>query len=141
MVCKPRKWKHNAGGGYLNNTESVILGAMNHHEKKQALSSINILQEIPWELDKFMLKFEEEPNKELDTEEKVMQFQQFKEESREIYNKMLARGNKFYFQWNKDKRGREYCKGYHITLQGTQYKKAILSFADKEVMLEKSIRN
>ena len=46
---------------------------------------------------------------------------------------MLAhQGNRFYLGHKYDKRGRIYAQGYHISTQGTPYRKAMLDFADKE---------
>lgn len=132
MVTPPKKWTNNTDGGYISIKKSVILGKMNHHTKCQSLDAINIIQQIPWELNTELVQIEETPNKHLDTDEKIQQFTLMKEQSRNVYNLMLSLGNKFYFTWRNDKRGRMYSQGYHINLQSTEYKKAILQFANKE---------
>lgn len=134
MLCKPDNWTSNAKGGYLNNNSSIILGRLNHHWLNQNLEAVNTIQEIPWELNIQMLKKKEEPKHKLDTIEKQRQFKTIKSESRNIYNFMLKHGNKFYFTWVYDKRGRMYSKGYHINLQSTEYKKSILQFSNKELI-------
>ena len=134
MLCKPKKWTNNSNGGHLKGSGSVILGALNHHDLEQNLESINIIQDIPWELNVKMLEFTEESKKPLDTEKKIKQFEAFRLQSIDVYKHLLRTGNKFYFTWKKDKRGRMYCLGYHVNLQSTQYKKAILQFHHKEVL-------
>lgn len=134
MVCRPNKWHSNVDGGYLEGSGSVILGAINHHEKQQDLDSINIIQNIPWELNDVILELEELPNKPLDTQEKIDQFEIFKYESESVYAAIKATGNEFYFVWKYCKRGRMYCQGYHINLHGTQYKKAVIQFKNKELL-------
>jgi hypothetical protein len=39
----------------------------------------------------------------------------------------------FYFLHKYDSRGRIYSQGYHINIQGTEYDKAILDFAERKV--------
>lgn len=136
MVCKPRKWtsKDNVGGGYLKGSGSCILGAMNHHNKSLNLKHLNTLQDITWELNKFMLDTPERPNKAFTLQEQRDQFEIFKTESKEVYELLLDAGNRFNFTWNYDKRGRSYSTGYHVNLQSTEYKKAILQFSHKEAL-------
>jgi len=134
MLCTPNSWTNNVNGGHLNGSSSVILGAINHHNEKQALDAINTLQLIPWELNEDLLEIEEQPNKPLDTEKKRQQFHIMANLSKQVYRELLKTGNKFYFVWKYDKRGRSYSQGYHTNLQSTQYKKAILQFKNKEIL-------
>lgn len=134
MSSTPKPWKSNVGGGYLTRTESCILGKLNHHNEKQALDVLNILQEIPLELDLEALSYEEESTKPLDTEEKKKNFNHMVEESDYVYEETLNRGNEFYFKWNFDMRGRMYSAGYHINIQGTPYKRSIINFKRKELI-------
>lgn len=131
MVCKPVKWKSNSNGGHLQGSSSILLGHLNHHEEKQALDVVNTLQGIAWSLNS-MIEFVEVPSKDLDTDEKRRQFEEMAEQSTQVYKQLINNGNEFYFVWKYDKRGRMYSQGYHCNLQSTEYKKAILEFADKE---------
>lgn len=134
MLCNPVEWESNTHGGHLHGSGSIILGAINHHDLPQALDAVNIIQGIEWELNRHILELEESPNKPLDTDDKVEQFKVMATQSREVYNLLLNTGNKFHFVWKYDKRGRMNCMGYHVNLQSTQYKKAILQFKNKEVV-------
>jgi len=134
MICKPKKWTTNSNGGNLNGSGSVILGAINHHQREQALDTLNTIQNIPWELNSHMLEIDETPSKPLNTADKMDQFNIMKINSKYVYDKMLSLGNKFYFPWKYDKRGRMYSQGYHVNLQSTSYKKAILQFHNKELL-------
>lgn len=133
MVCNPSPWTGNNHGGYLRGSGSVILGHLNHHPDKQALDVINILQSIGWSLND-MVDYEEETKKDLDTAQKQEQFKYMTEESLVVYKELQEHGNKFYFVWKYDKRGRMYSQGYHCNLQGTEYKKAILNFTKEELI-------
>jgi len=133
MVEKPLDWTDNTNGGHLTQHSSVILGNLNHHNDVQSLDVINILQGIKWQLNE-TVEYLEVPNKDLDTPEKLQQFNDMQHQSTHVYNELMDQGNEFYFVWKYDKRGRMYSQGYHCNLQGTEYKKAILSFAKEELI-------
>lgn len=133
MIFKPLPWLSNRLGGYLSSRDHIVLGHLNYHEKNQSLDAINILQGIEWSLCD-MVEYREEPNKPLDTPEKVLQFEKLRKDSEEVYQELIDHGNKFYFVWKYDKRGRMYSQGYHVNLQSTAYKKAILEFSKEELI-------
>jgi DNA-directed RNA polymerase len=45
-----------------------------------------------------------------------------------------ALSDTIYLTHRYDRRGRIYCTGYHVNEQGTDYHKAVLEFADKELV-------
>ena len=47
---------------------------------------------------------------------------------------MNMAGNHFYLTHRYDKRGRTYAQGYYINPQGNEWNKAVLEFADKEIV-------
>jgi len=106
---------------------------MNHHEGNQSLDVLNILQHIPWQLNE-IVDYVEKSNKDLDTHDKLTQFNMMKDQSTVVYNELMDCGNQFYFTWKNDSRGRMYSQGYHCHLQATQYKKAILDFFKEELI-------
>ena len=132
LVIAPKVWKSNRGGGLHTQEECCILGKHNYHKNKQALDCLNILQDIEWELDPAILQLKEQPNKILNTSEKVIQFKIMRITSSRVYKEYV--GIPFYFMWKFDKRGRMYSSGYHINFQSTDYKKALLSFVKQEVI-------
>lgn len=134
MLCRPMPWKENRGGGYLLSHDHVVLGKGNNHEEKQALDALNIVQNIQWELDEFILQFKEEPTKPFETIAQKHAFNDLVNMSDLVYQNMLKHGNKFYFTWKFDFRGRMYSQGYYINLQSTSYKKALLNFKHKELI-------
>ena len=137
MVCRPLPWKkNNKGGGYLSGSGSMILGRMNHNEYHQAVEVINHLQNIPWSLDLRMLEFEETSKKNLDTPEKQVNFARMRDNSEQVYRELLDQGNKFYFVWKRDSRGRSYSQGYHVNLQANSYKKSLLNFHKQELLTD-----
>jgi len=136
MICEPNDWNTNRDGGYLHGSIHCVLGKGNFHEEIQALDRLNELQSIPWEINPYILQYEEKPNKpeKLKLPEQVTQFKKHSKNSGKCYAEMIARGNKFYFTWKFDKRGRAYSCGYDINLQSSQYKKAVINLANKEII-------
>ncbi len=133
MVCAPIPWSTNRSGGYLRGSNSLILGHLNHHDDTQVLDVINILQNIGWSLNT-VVDYVEKSNKEFESIQSKIQFEQMKLESTKVYEELMEMDNKFFFVWKYDKRGRMYSQGYHCNLQGTEYKKAIINFSEKELI-------
>ena len=134
LLCKPPKITKNYQSAYLTKDESLILGKGNHHEDPLALDAINIANSIPLSLDLEILKIEETSKKPLDTEDKKLSFEKMRDQSKTVYKDIVNSGNKFYLSWRPDKRGRIYSSGYHINIQSSEYKKALINLADKEVI-------
>jgi hypothetical protein len=135
MVCEPNVLTHNRSGAYLLEHDSLILGNENHHNDDICLDVLNIVNSVPLALDtQFLSTVEEVPTFALDTQEKVEQWSRFKEESYALYSRMVQHGNRLYMTHKVDKRGRIYAQGYHLTTQGTSFKKAMLELADAEVV-------
>ncbi len=131
MLCEPEPWTSNHAGGYLTICQHVVLGRHNNHQEKQALDALNIIQGIEWELDENVLAHEELPKHKLDTQEKIDAWDLHIKMSQKVYAEM----NSFYFPWKPDFRGRFYSQGHYINLQSTAYKKAMLNFVHKEVIV------
>lgn len=134
MVCEPQHLKHNFSSGYLTHNDSLILGGpINHHDGDICLDVLNTMNKVALKLDlDFLCTVEEEPTFALDTEDKRMQWENFKKQSYRFYDLMQSQGNRFYLTHKVDKRGRIYAQGYHITTQGTAFKKAMLELAEPE---------
>jgi len=135
MLCEPSEWTTNHAGGYLTICESVLLGRHNNHQEKQALDALNIIQTIEWELDDVAVNFVEKPKHALDTNQKIEAWEQHVQMSTNVYQEMMDAGNSFYFPWKYDFRGRMYSQGHYINLQATGYKKSLLNFKHKELIV------
>ena len=135
MVCQPEDIQSNFESPYLTFNDSQILGKKNSHEGDICLDVINIQNKIELELDtEFLCNVEEVPNHALDTYEKLQQWQTFKDQSYGLYHLLVKQGNSFYLTNKVDKRGRLYSQGYHVTSQGTCFKKAMLELKNKETV-------
>jgi len=151
MVCEPETLTNNRQSAYLTHSESVILKSYNHHDEDVCLDVLNIQNSVPLALDEELICTLGEPdpgdlreveNAELYTpfelaqiiREKEAAWDHFKRQSIKMYALMIGQGNRFYLTHRIDKRGRIYASGYHITTQGSKYKKAIIELADKELV-------
>lgn len=158
MVCPPKLVTHNHESGHLTHNDSLVLGKGNHHDGDLCLDVINLQNQIPLKLDvDFLLAMEEEPNKPFSVEnvkdkaleegevltdaqakeilqQQIDNWDSFKAESNQMYMLMINQGNRFYLTNKVDKRGRLYAIGYHITTQGSAFKKAIVELADEEIV-------
>jgi len=135
MVCEPLELTHNFSSGYLTHNDSLILGTGNHHDGDICLDVLNLMNRVALRLDTdFLSTVEEEPTFEIDTQDKEDLWADFKRQSYKFYSLMVQCGNQFYLTHKVDKRGRIYACGYHITTQGTAFKKASIELAHEEIV-------
>lgn len=158
MVCEPNELRTNYDSGYLTHRDSLILGNGNHHDGDICLDVLNKVNRVALKLDTdFLCKVEENPNSEFTVEnaiesaakkgkviselealnrvrDQMDQWNKFKEHSYKVYMLMHQNGNRFHLTHKVDKRGRLYCQGYHISTQGTAFKKACIELANEELV-------
>lgn len=115
---------------------SMLLGhPMNHHNYEICLNHLNELNQIPLKLNKtFVNQYKEQPKNIPKTQKAQNQWDQFMEESFHKYKELLSNNQIFYLIHKYDTRGRTYACGYHVTSQGSNYKKAIIKLANKELV-------
>ena len=135
MVCEPLELTSNYSCGYLGHSDGLILGKGNMHTGDICLDVLNVVNKVGLRLDVQMLgSLEEEPTFELDSTEKVSQWQAYKRQCYAFYTLLADQGNKFFLTNKVDKRGRLYVQGFHITTQGTSFKKASLELSKQELV-------
>lgn len=158
MVCEPEPVENNHQSPYLTFNDYLVLGKGNSHSEDICLDVINTQNAIPMALNlEFLSTVEEDPSDPItldsvraaarkkdpnrkearivqDYYRQLEQWAKFKRQSYELYHLMAKQGNRFHFHHKVDKRGRLYAQGYHISPQGSSHKKAMLDFADKEVV-------
>lgn len=151
LIIKPRKVRHNRDSGYITQRgESLILGFYeNHHDDNICLDVLNTLNSNEYELDTdFINQYEEQWHRE---ELSQQEYEELSHADREIYNMdaktwkkfqeqgkffqhlMIHHGNSFYLCNKVDKRGRIYSSGYHVNVQGSSFKKAMVNFKHREI--------
>lgn len=135
MVCSPLELTHNFSSGYLTHNDSLILGTGNHHDGDICLDVLNLMNNVALKLDTdFLSTVEEAPTFEITSQDQADLWAVFKKQSYTFYKLMVECGNRFYLTHKVDKRGRIYACGYHITTQGTAFKKAQLELANEELV-------
>lgn len=134
MVCKPLELENNFSSGYLSHKESLIL-KKNHHDGDICLDVLNTLNGVQLQLDTaFLSTVEETPKTAPKDQQEADNWMNFKKTSYRFYQLIAANGNRFYLTHKVDKRGRIYAHGYHITTQGSSFKKASIELAKEELV-------
>lgn len=115
---------------------NMILGnKANHHTDDICLDHLNRMNQIPLALNaKFIAQYIEQAKKQPVTPEQKLQWNMFVKDSLAKYSEVLNNGNKMYLKHKPDTRGRTYSCGYHITTQGSSFKKAIVDLHQKELV-------
>lgn len=133
MVTLPKQLVTNRQSPYLTFNESVFTGRGGNTHGNLCLDVLNIQNRVPLSLDvDFLTSVEETPNSPPETVEQLNQWNHFKNQSYGAYKLLIQQGNRFYITNKWDKRGRMYAQGYHVSSQGTAFKKACIEFADKK---------
>lgn len=134
LVCKPDTITSNYQSAYLTKNESLILGKGNHHDDSLGIDAVNIANSVELSLDEWVMSQKETSKKPLDTLEKQANFIRMRKSSNIVYKELKASGNRFYLSWRFCKRGRMYSSGYHVNIQASEYKKALINLANKQVI-------
>lgn len=134
MVHPPKELITNSDSPYFTIRDKLILGKGNSHNSCISLDVLNKLNSVQLTLNtQFLSSVEEVPTKEWETPEQQENWDTFKAQSYELYSLVASQyGNKFYLTNSVDKRGRIYARGYHITTQGTSFKKSMVDFSNQE---------
>lgn len=135
LIVKPLVVHENYDNAYYTIPKHVINGSpLNQHNKQLSLDVCNIANGIPLSIDEsILLNYEETPNKPLNTRKKRKQFNIMAQASKQVYQMILDSGNVFHNTHSFDSRGRFYSNGYHLHIQSTEYKKALINFAQEEI--------
>lgn len=144
MVVPPLEVRSNTETGYYTHKNSVLLRD-NHHEDDVCLDHLNRMNHIPLRLNMDVASTiqnqwrnldkpkEDEDQHEFDKRKRA--FEKYDRTSRDVLLHLgLATGGTFYLTHRYDKRGRSYCQGYHATYQGNDWNKAVIAFANEEVV-------
>ena len=70
----------------------------------------------------------------MDLDKRRKAFQKYDRNSKVVLELLTMISDKFYLTHRYDKRGRTYAQGYHVNPQGNSWNKAIINFANKEVI-------
>ena len=143
MVVQPKTITKNRDTGYFLNNGSVIL-RNNHHEDDVCLDHLNRMNEIKFTINadtalmvknkwRNLDKAKDGETRE-DFERRKKAFNKFDRTAKDVMALLMEHGDSFHLTHKYDKRGRVYCQGYHVNYQGTPWNKAVVEFAEKELV-------
>lgn len=142
MVCKPKRITSNTQSGYLKGNGSIIL-KNNFHTDDVCLDHINRMNSIALTIDQDVFRFVKNSWRNLDKpkdgeskedfDKRVRAFEKYDRTAKEVIEKVQEVSEDFYLTHKYCKRGRTYSQGYHVNYQGTDWNKACILFANKEL--------
>ncbi len=144
MIMPPDKIKHNFETGYHTIVGSVILNGSQYFAGKDVcLDHLNRINAVPLTLDfsvirsnegKYIKPTRKEGESYDDFRKRLKQASVFYGVSVEVMEGIAELSDVLYLTHKYDRRGRCYASGYHINPQGTDYNKAVLQLAHKEML-------
>jgi hypothetical protein len=144
MIIPPKILRSNKSSGYLTiDTPVVLNGSSYFKDKDLCLDHLNKANQVALCLDFLVIDSPQgkysKPIKKINEDSKeylkrVKQATVFFTSSMEIMRAIGDLTSKFYLTHRYDRRGRVYASGYHINTQGSDYYKAVIQLANKELI-------
>lgn len=135
MLIPPMPLGHNRCTGYVSIPGSLVLGSKyNHHEGALCKEALEIQNNVAMSLNKDFLMVMDDIRPVFKTKEEEEQWDVLNKETKLIACELLQAGNRFWFTYRVDTRGRMYARGYQINPQGNSWRKAMLELANKEIV-------
>jgi hypothetical protein len=144
MVVKPKKVQKNFDTGYITVKGSVILnGSEYFDDKDMCLDHLNRANSVALSLSmetvfseegKYLRPTRNQGEDFADFRKRLKQSDTFYATSVTVMETIDALSDELYLTHKFDRRGRCYASGYHVNSQGTDYNKAVLQLAKKEVI-------
>lgn len=144
MVIPPRPVRKNFQTGYLTIRNSVVLnGSEYFDDKDMCLDHLNRANSVALALSMETVYSDEgkylRPTREPDEDfaefrKRQKQADVFYSTSVNVMETINSLSDELYLTHKYDRRGRCYASGYHVNYQGTDYNKAVLELANKEVI-------
>lgn len=143
LVVQPKKVKNNFDRGYYTTSGSIIL-KNNHHDGDVCLDHINRANAVPLTINMETVVMISNQWKGLDKQKddetradylkRVKAFKRYDDVAHNVIDILGQCGNRFFLTHRPDKRGRIYCQGHHVNYQGNDWNKAVVEFADGEIV-------
>lgn len=141
MIVPPNQIVNNKTTGYLTIKGSVIL-KNNHHDDDVVLEHLDRMNQIKLSMNPHTVRMVQNQWANLDKpkegesyedfKKRQRAFEKFDKTSRDVLDGLFTLGNEFYLTHKYDKRGRTYCQGYHVNIQGNDWSKGVIEFTEKE---------
>ena len=143
MVVEPNLVVSNRDTGYLTSKGSIIL-RQNHHEDDVCLDHINRVNKTKLTINVDTVRMVKNQWKNLvrpkdgetkaEFDRRVKCFEKYDRTAKDVMEHLFIAGNEFHLTHKYDKRGRCYAQGYHVNPQGNDWNKAVIEFANKEIV-------
>lgn len=143
MVVPPRIVRNNRTSGYLMSNCSIILKD-NHHDGDVVLDHINRMNQIPLRINLEVvenisntwrgLDKKKEDESWPDFQKRKRAFEKYDRTAKDVIEILLEKSDKVFITWAYDKRGRCYSRGYHVNPHGNEWNKAVVEFAEGEIV-------
>jgi len=151
MMVQPKKLKTNRCNGYVGKSTSrslVVLKTLEsmsfYEEADICLDHLERMNRIPLTLNLQVVALIDNQWKDLDRkrpeesfedyQQRVKAFERYDECSKDVIQALSQLRDTFWLTHKYDRRGRTYCQGYHINYQGNPWNKAVVEFANKEIV-------
>jgi hypothetical protein len=145
MVIPPKILKKNRDSGYLTGKGSVILRD-NHTDEDVCLDHLNRMNQVKLALNLDVAQTIQNKWRNLDKQKSDETYDDFKKRkkafekydrvAKDVLGILTHEKNEIYLTHKYDKRGRTYCQGHHVSYQGTDWNKAIIELAEKELVTD-----
>lgn len=144
MVVQPKPVRRNHDTGYMTIKGSVVLnGSEYFDDKDMCLDHLNRANSVALQVNmdvvlsnegKYIRPTRNSGEDFAEFRKRQKQSDVFYATSVDVMETLDALSDELYLTHKFDRRGRCYSSGYHVTTQGDDYKKAVLQFANKEVI-------
>ncbi len=145
MVTAPRKVTKNFHTGYETILGSAVLNGSEYFEDKDiCLDHLNRANSVALSLDidvitspegKYLRPTRNNGEDFVEFRKRQKQADTFYTSTLDVMETLIGLSDELYMTHKYDRRGRCYSSGYHVNPQGTDYNKAVLQLANKEVII------
>lgn len=145
MVVEPLPVEDNLSTGYLSSRGSVILRD-NHHDGDVCLDHLNRMNRVRLSINRDVARTIQNKWKGLDKKDPDETYEDYTRRQKafdkycrvadQVCDILVNAGNELHLTHAFDFRGRTYCRGFHVTYQGTDWNKAMLELSDREMIEE-----
>lgn len=143
MVIKPQKVTDNYTTGYLTMKSLLVLNGSEYFEDVDlCLDHLNRANQVALQMNFDVINSDQgkfvKPVRSIGEDfdeyrKRLKQAEQFYETSIVVMEQIYQLSDEIYLTHRYDRRGRVYASGYHVNTQGDDYRKAVLTLANKEI--------
>lgn len=135
LVIEPEEIKNNRDTGYYT-IKGSVMQKKSHTNDDVCIDVLNILNSFRYRIDKEVLNDSsqykslskrKEGESDEDYKKRFKQWQKFDQSTRHLIEEQFM-DIPFWLTHGYDKRGRIYCRGYHLNYQSDEWRKAIVQF-------------